>query len=352
MADESIRRINLALQGGGSHGAFTWGVIDQLLADGRVEIEGVSATSAGAMNAAVYAYGKMRGGPHGARAALADFWHKNSRAAEVYSPLKLSAWEQWFGAMPEQPWAFQAFDTMTKTFSPYQFNPLNINPLRDVLASCVDFDELRRCQCSNLFISATNIRSGKVRVFGNSELSLDVIMASACLPFLFQAIEIEGAAYWDGGYMGNPSLYPLFYRTQSRDIVIVHINPIFTDAIPRTALEISDRVNEITFNSSLLKELRSIAFVTKLLEEDWIKDEYRARLRHMLVHSIRADEALGDLGAISKFNCDWGFLTDLRDRGRATAAQWLAENFIHLGKRATVDLRGEFLSNDGTNGAD
>ena len=352
MATRPLARINLALQGGGSHGAFTWGVIDQLLEDGRIEIEGISATSAGAMNAAVYAYGKMRGGADGARAALADFWRRTSQAAALYSPLKLTPLEQWFGAVPEQAWAFQAFESMTRALSPYQFNPLNLNPLREVLTACVDFDELTRCQCSNLFISATNIRTGKVRVFGNAELSIDVVLASACLPFLFQAIEIDGSSYWDGGYMGNPSLYPLFYRTVSRDIVIVHINPIFSTEIPRTALEITDRVNEITFNSSLLKELRAIAFVTKLLEDGWIKDEYRAQLRHMLVHSIRADDALGALGAVSKFNCDWAFLTDLRDRGRATAAQWLAENYIHVGKRATVDLRAEFLDNDGTHGAD
>ena len=347
MSNGELRQINLALQGGGSHGAFTWGVLDRLLEDGRVRFDGISATSAGAMNAAVYAYGNMRGGADGARAALHDFWRRVSASAALYSPLKLTPLEQWCGSLPEQSGSFAAFESLTRALSPYQLNPLNLNPLRDVLAACVDFDELKRCKSSRLFLSATNIRSGNVRVFRNEEISLNAVLASACLPFLFQAIEIEGAFYWDGGFMGNPSLYPLFYFTNSRDIVVVHINPIFCEDIPRSAMEITDRVNEITFNSALLKEFRAIAFVNKLLEEGWIKDEFRAQLRHMLMHSIRADDALNTLGAASKFNCDWNFLTDLRDRGRATAEQWLAENYIHLGKRASVDLRGEYLDPDG-----
>jgi NTE family protein len=340
----TTKLVNLALQGGGAHGAFAWGVLDKLIEDGRVAIDGLSATSAGAMNAAAYAYGKMTGGPDGARAALHNFWEKVSKTCEVYSPLKQMPWEslwsQWNGG---HSLSFLAFEAWTRLLSPYQFNPFNINPLRDVIDSCVDFEQLARCRCTRLFISATNVRTGRARVFTNEEVTLDVVLASACLPFLFQAVEIEGSAYWDGGYMGNPVLFPLFYHTDSRDIVIIHLNPIFVHEVPKTAAEISDRVNEISFNSSLLKELRSIAFVTKLLEEDWIKDEHRAKLRHMLVHSIRADEALGDFGVASKFNCDWHFLTELRDRGRATAEQWLAEHYIHLGKRGTVDLREEFL---------
>ena len=344
MSEAQVRPINLALQGGGSHGAFTWGVLDYLLEDGRVSFDGISATSAGAMNAVVYAYGQMRGGADGARQALHDFWRRVSASAALYSPLSLTPLEKMLGIKPEQSGAFMAFESLTRTFSPYQLNPLNMNPLRDVLAACVDFNELKRCQSSKLFLSATNIRTGNVRVFSNAELSIDAVLASACLPSLFQAIEIDGSFYWDGGYMGNPSLFPLFYNTDSRDVVVVHINPIFNADIPRSAPEIADRVNEITFNSALLKEFRAVAFVTKLIEDGWIKDEYRAKLRHMLIHSIRADEALNTLGAASKFNCDWRFLTDLRDRGRATAAQWLGETYIHLGKRATVDLATEYLN--------
>jgi len=344
MSDAQVRPINLALQGGGSHGAFTWGVLDKLLEDGRVGFDGISATSAGAMNAVVYAYGQMRGGADGARQALHDFWQRISRSAAFYNPLTLTPLERMMGIQPEQSSAFVAFESLTRTFSPYQLNPLNINPLRDVLAACVDFAQLKHCKSSKVFLSATNIRTGNVRIFPNSQLSIDAVLASACLPSLFQAIEIEGAFYWDGGYMGNPSLFPLFYSTDSRDVVVVHINPIFSPDIPRSAAEIADRVNEITFNSALLKEFRAVAFVTKLIVDGWIKDEYRSKLRHMLMHSIRADDALVPLGAASKFNCDWRFLTDLRDRGRATATQWLAENFIHLGKRATVDLAEEYLN--------
>ncbi len=343
MSHDEVRCINLALQGGGSHGAFTWGVLDRLLEDGRVSFDGISATSAGAMNAVVYAYGKMRGGRDGARQALHDFWQRISRSAAPYSPLAITPVEKIFGVPAEQRWAYTTFESLTRSFSPYQLNPLNVNPLRDVLAASVDFDELKHCQSSKLFLSATNVRTGNVRVFNTSEITINAVLASACLPFLFQAIEIDGAFYWDGGYMGNPSLFPLFYDTDSRDVVVVHINPIFCADIPKSAAEIADRVSEITFNSALLKEFRAVAFVTKLLEDGWIKDEYRSKLRHVLVHSIRADDALNTLGAASKVNCDWRFLTDLRERGRATAEQWLAENFIHLGKRSTVNLVSEYL---------
>lgn len=340
-----VKQVNVALQGGGAHGAFTWGVLDKILEDGRLEIDGLSATSAGAMNAAVYAYGNMTGGVDSAREALHNFWLNISKAGELYSPLKQMPWESFWntGWNGGHSLSFLAFEAWTRILSPYQFNPFNMNPLRDVLSESVDFERLTQCQCTRLFISATNVRTGRVRVFTNQEVTIDVVLASACLPFLFQAVEIEGSAYWDGGYMGNPALFPLFYHTDSRDIIILHINPMYVNDIPTTAPDINDRINEISFNSSLIKELRSIAFVTKLLDEGWLKDEYRSRLRHMLVHSIRADEALGGAGVASKFRCDWEYLTDLRDRGRATAEQWLAENYTHIGKRGTVDLYEEFL---------
>jgi NTE family protein len=212
-----------------------------------------------------------------------------------------------------------------------------------MLHNCIDFEELVRCDCVEIFISATNVRTGQVRVFRNKEITPDVVLASSCLPYLFHAVEIEGEHYWDGGYMGNPSLFPLFYYTQSRDMIIVHINPIEREEIPKTAMDIGNRLNEITFNSSLLKELRAVAFVLKLLDENWIRDEYRGKLKHVLVHSIRADEALKDLGAATKFVSSWEFLTELRDRGRQTAEHWLAENFEHIGKRSSVDIKMNFL---------
>ena len=324
------KKVNLALQGGGSHGAFGWGVLDRLAEDGRLEIEGISATSAGSLNAVVYAYGRMRGGVDGARAALENFWRNISDAGRLYSPI-------------QTPFTYLLFQTVTSALSPYEFNPFGFNPLRDVLEKSVQFDVVHACDRVQLFICATDVRTGQPRIFRNEEVTADAVMASCCLPFLFQAVEIDGAHYWDGGYMGNPALYPLIYHTQSRDIVIVHINPIVREPLPRTAEQIENRLNEITFNSSLLRELRAIAFVSKLIEEGWLKDEHRAKLKHVLIHSIRADEALYHLGVTSKFNTAWGFLCDLRDRGRAAAERWLAQNFEHLGHHSTVDLRSEYL---------
>jgi NTE family protein len=344
----NIKRVNLALQGGGAHGAFAWGILDKLAEDGRLDIEGLSATSAGSMNAVVYAQGRMNGGNDGARAALEKFWRNISEAGQNFSPVRASGWEAALGLGLELSPSYVLFETLTRTFSPYQFNPFNFNPLRDVLAKNVDIDAIHACNCVELFICATNVRTGQPRIFRNQEVTLEAVLASACLPFLFQAVEIDGEHYWDGGYMGNPALYPFFRHTQSRDIVIAHINPIVRPQLPTTASEIQNRLNEITFNSSLLRELRAIAFVTKLIEQDWLKDEYRDKLKHILIHSIRADEALCDLTVASKFRTDWAFLCGLRDLGRAAAARWLERAYDHLGHHSTVDLRSEYLGETAT----
>ncbi len=345
MKKKTMKTVNLALQGGGAHGAFAWGILDRLLEDGRLTIEGISATSAGSLNAVAYGWGAMRGGSDGARRALHDLWWEISKAGALYSPVRHWPLEKFWpqASSAFSGWSFWLFSAWTRTLSPYQFNPLDFNPLREMLRNCIDFEELVRCDCVDLFISATNVRTGQVRVFRNEEITPDVVLASTCLPSLFQAVEIDGEHYWDGGYMGNPSLFPLFYYTKSRDIIIVHINPMRREEIPRTAMEIENRLNEITFNASLLKELRAIAFVIKLLDEGWIRDEFRGQLKNVLVHSIRADEALKDLGVATKFVSHWEFLTDLRDRGRKTAGRWLEENFDHIGERSSVDLRTEFL---------
>jgi len=336
-------KLNLALQGGGAHGAFAWGVIDKFLEDGRIDIEGVSGTSAGSMNAVVYAYGRLRG-PDGARQALHDFWKAVSEAGQRYSPVKQMPWEKLMhGWNLDHSWASEMFKLVTHTFSPYQLNPMNFNPLREVLEANVDFDELDRSRETKLFLSATNVRTGKVRVFNTHEITADVVLASACLPYLFQAVEIGGEHYWDGGYMGNPVLYPLFYHTDSRDVVIVHINPIERPGPPTMSNEIFNRINEITFNSSLIKELRAVFFVQKLIDQGWIKDEFKDKLKYVLIHSIRADNALSDLSVSSKFANDWDFLTMLRDRGRASATAWLENHFDDIGERSSVDLRKEFL---------
>ncbi len=338
------KTVNLALQGGGAHGAFTWGVLDKMLEDGRIAPEGICATSAGSMNACAMAYGLHLGGRDQARAVLHDFWHRIHRQGFFLNPVRQFPLEKTLGWNMDHSPAYFLFDTMTRLFSPYQLNPLDINPLRDVLEDVIDFDALRRCDRVKLFISATHVRTGKVRVFENNEITADAVMASACLPFMFKAVEIDGEHYWDGGYVGNPALYPLFYKTCCDDIMIVHINPLDRDQLPTTAPDIMNRINEISFNDSLLKELRAVAFVKKLVEHDMLHDEYKDNFKDILVHSIRDDESMGSLSVASKFNSDWDFLTHLRDIGRAAMEKWLARHYDDVGVRGTVDLHHEFLT--------
>ena len=340
----SSRPLNLALQGGGSHGAFTWGVVDRLLDDGRIGIDAISGTSAGSMNAVVIAHGYIHGND-GARQALYDFWRAISDMGVRANPM--ASFGPLFAVSGSNPWQWamdQWSQVLARTFTPYQRNPLHLNPLRDLLQQQVDFEKMNRESKVQLFLAATNVRSGKVKVFGIDEaITADMVMASACLPDLFPAVEINGEHYWDGGFMGNPVLYPLFYHPRSRDVLIVHVDPITRDKVPDTADEIQDRVNEITFNSSLIKELRAVQFVQKLLQDGWIKDAYRSKLRDMLMHSIRADQVLADLSASSKMRTDWDFLSMLRDRGRSTASAWLEDNFKYIGRKSSVDLVEQFL---------
>jgi NTE family protein len=347
------KMINLALQGGGAHGAFTWGVLDGLLEDGRVAIDGLSATSAGAMNAVVYSYGMMMGGRDGARQALHDFWYDVSQISipaplrKAVAPFTTRPLMALLGGMQTQlyEYGFSMFENFTETFSPYQFNPFNYNPLRDMLLEHVDFDRLYSCDCVKLFISATNVKNNRIKIFSNKNVTVDAVMASACLPMLFQAVEIEGEYYWDGGYVGNPALYPLFYETSTDDMVVVHINPIERDEVPIRPYEILNRVNEISFNSSLLREFRAIAFIQKMLEEGWIKDEFRSQITHkqFYMHAIRADEIMKNYSISSKFTPNWAFLEELKNDGRAVAKMWLDKNFDAIGKRSTLDIRQEYL---------
>ena len=342
------KSINVAFQGGGAHGAISWGVADRLLEDERIHISAISGTSAGAVNAAALAYGMHKGGNEGAREELRDIWKSISDAGSIYSPVRGTPMMGKFGLDQlsqndlVNTMSYQMFDTLTRTLSPYQFNPFDINPLRDVISKSIDFRVLRQCQKVALFISATNVNTGKVRVFNTGEVTEDVVCASACLPFLFKAVEIDGASYWDGGYMGNPVLYPFFYREDNTDIVIVHVNPIEREEVPTTAPDILNRVNEISFNSSLMRELRSISFVHKLLDDGWIKDEYRDQLRNIRIHSVRSDEEMKNYSISSKFRVDWPFLEELRDKGYAIADEWLAKNFDHLGNTSSIDLRAMF----------
>lgn len=337
------KKINLALQGGGAHGAFTWGVIDRLLSDPRLEVEGVSGTSAGAMNAVVLAAGIVEGGNQGARARLDDFWRDVSRM-DRYSPVQRGFWHWFVGeySMDNSP-GIAFVETLSRTFSPYQVNPFNFNPLKPIISGIVDFDALRETSKVKLFISATNVRTGRARIFENAEMSADVLMASSCLPHLFQAVEIGGEHYWDGGYMGNPAIFPLIYGVESRDVILVQINPLERTGVPRSARDIQNRINEISFNSSLIHEMRAIEFVTRLIREGELdRNEYK----EMLVHMIEAEAALEEFGASSKMNADWDFLNALKKIGQRTADQWLETNFDSIGKTATVNLGGRFLENE------
>ena len=332
MAAAPGKPVSLALQGGGAHGAFTWGVLDAILEDGRIDPRAISATSAGAMNACAFAMGRMQGGADGARAALEAFWRATSRAG---SPFQVTG----SAASRLFPW----LDALNRMFSPYDVNPFNIDPLRDILEKQIDFEAVHACRDTRLFIAATCVTSGRSRVFTGDEVTLDAVRASATLPFSQQAVEIDGEPYWDGGFTGNPALWPLFYSDAPRDLVIVHINPMHRAGTPKSAEDIANRVNEITFNASLLAELRAVAFVQRLIGGDLLKDVEKARLRDVRVHAIRADTALEAYPASTKYDTSWRFLTELRDRGRESAFAWLDSSVGDIGQRSTIDLRAEFL---------
>jgi NTE family protein len=332
--------VNLALQGGGAHGAFTWGVLDRLLEIGDLAIEGLSGTSAGAMNAVLLTAGWHRGGADGAREHLDRFWTRVAREARV-NPIQPTPLDLLFGRfnLDASP-SYVLYDVLSRFFSPYDINPLNINPLRDLVAEMVDFEAVRACDALKLYVSATNVHTGKLRVFRAHEMTVDMVMASACLPFLFQAVEIGGEPYWDGGYGGNPALWPFFYETSTDDLLLVQINPVVRRETPRAAREIMSRVNEITFNAALLRELRAIELVGRLKDQGRLEGTHYRKIN---VHRIDGAGALVelDLNASSKLNTSWAFLTTLKERGRAAADAFVATHLDAVGERSTVDLRAE-----------
>jgi NTE family protein len=331
-----VRTVNLALQGGGSHGAFTWGVLDRLLADERLRIEAVTGTSAGAVNAVALAEGIATGCPKAARDGLAEFWHGVATAA-AFSPLRRSPFDAAVGSwgVDTSP-AFLWFDMVTRMASPYELNPFDIDPLRDLLDRLIDFEQVRRCEHIKVFVSATNVETGRPKIFRREELTADHVLASACLPFLHKAVEIGGVPYWDGGFMGNPSLWPLFDYSSSDDVILVQINPLKRPGVPKRARDIIDRLNEITFNSSLLYELRAIDFVTRLIDAGRLEG---TGYRKVNLHVIADEPTLLPLGASSKLNAEGDFLKMLFDAGRAAADRWLAAHFDAIGVRSTVDIR-------------
>ncbi|RVU44361.1 patatin-like phospholipase family protein [Rubrivivax rivuli] len=335
--------IDLALQGGGSHGAFTWGVLDRLLEDESLGVDGVSGTSAGALNAAVLATGWAEGGRAGARAALAAFWH------DVATPAGSACFGGAAGASSLAPPGLAAYNLdwnpfyvisqqWLKLFSPYQFNPLGKDPLRAIVQRHVRPAALREGPLS-VFVTATSVRTGQPRVFGRealgSDIGLDALLASACLPQLFRAVQIEGEAYWDGGYSGNPALWPLIYETPTLDVLLVKINPLLREGVPDTPAEIADRVNEITFNAGLVGELRAIGFVQRLVAEGRLEP---GRYKGLRLHMVADDEGLAPLHPSSKLNTERSFLEALHRLGRAAAERWLTAHRRDVGQRSTLDL--------------
>jgi NTE family protein len=336
------RTVSLALQGGGAHGAFTWGVLDRLLEDERIKIDGVSATSAGAMNGAVLVYGMIKGGREGARKLLREFWLRvaDSGRLSIFQP---TVFDRMLGNhnLDYSP-AYQMFDIWTRLFSPYQFNPTGTNPLRKILEDLIDFGRLRHASSSiKLFVNTTNVRTGKIRVFKQKEMSVEALLASSCLPHLFHAIEIEGEHYWDGGFMGNPAMFPLIYNCRASDIIIVEINPIVVEDLPDSARAIIDRMNSISFNATMMREMRAITLVTRLLEQHRLTG--RSNLRRIHFHMIQAEKEMAHLGASSKFNLDREFLELLFALGNRTADGWLENHFGSLGVDTTIDLNKLFF---------
>lgn len=334
--------ICLALQGGGAHGAFQWGVLDRLLEADLLDIRAVTASSAGAMNGAALVSGLATGGPEGARAALDRLWRETNQSGgkNVFGDSSI-----WSNAMTpgwlKDSALWRAGETLAMSMSPYEFNPFNLNPLDRVLKASIDFEAVRSSEIK-LFVAATAVRHARSRVFRTEEITDQVLLASACLPHLFQAVEIEGEPYWDGGYLANPPLWPLFYEDTPNDILLITLNAFERAEAPKAAGEIMDRLNEVVFNAPLVAELRAVAFVQELIQEGRLMPSERERYRNILMHAIEADGWLGDLSLGSKFNTEWTFLNDLKARGRAAAVEWLESCVDSVGRMSSVDLQARF----------
>ncbi len=336
MAARSRKTVALALQGGGSHGAFTWGVLDRILEDERIAIGAISGASAGAINAAVLAHGFTIGGREGARRALSDFWESIAgKALFNFMPGDLSAAQAQAGAAP----ALKSYLSLAQVFSPYQLNPLGLNPLRDVLAKQIDFERLRAGCGIELFIATTQVSTGLLRLFRTRQLRLEVLLASACVPALHRAVEIDGKAYWDGGLTANPPVYPLVHRRAADDVVVVLLHPSRQPDAPTAADEIRQRLAEISFSSAFFAELQGLALARREAECSLFPfGRLHRRLRNLKLHLIDSQQLMGRLSALSKFNAHPLFIQALRDEGRRTADQWLARNFDLLGVRSSFSL--------------
>jgi NTE family protein len=334
------KNIALALQGGGAHGAFTWGVLDRLLEVDEIVAEGICGTSAGAVNAVVTAYGLHMGGPDKAKELLEILWKKIAQYGSYL--FKPSAWDKTlnFGDLYTSP-GYLFYNAISQSLSPYQLNPFNYNPLRDILNELIDFNELRRYNTKKLFVCATNVKTNRAKIFHNEEITVDTVLASACLPFLFQAVEIDGEFYWDGGYMGNPPLTPLISETVTSDVVLVKINSINIRNLPTAARDIAERVNELSFNSSLINEMHMVHYRNELIRRGV---KLKEQDREIFVHCISGYESLDHLSYSSKLNTSWDFLQHLKAEGRKTADMWLENEYELVGVRSSFDVEEHFLN--------
>jgi len=330
--------VNLALQGVGSHGAFTWGVLDRLLDEERLAFDGISATSTGAVNAVVLAYGLAIGGRRAAKEALSRYWRRLAAIATVsiVQPSLLDKMHRKFG-LDYSP-GYQFLDMLSQFCSPYLLNPLNYNPLRALLDEIVDFELVRRQSAVKLFLCATNVRNGKMNIFNSEELRSEHVLASSCLPLTMRPVEIDNEYYWDGAFMGNPPIFPVIYECDARDIIIVHLTPSERPDNPATPRTILDRMQEITFNSTFMREMRVVAFVTQLVDDGKL-----AGTKRMLLHAIEGDDVIGKLSKSNTMNSDWDFLVHLHRIGRERTDDWLRANFDRLGVESTIDLHSKYL---------
>lgn len=324
--------ITLALQGGGALGALTWGVLDRLLEEPKLKIEAISGTSAGAINAAALASGYVNGGREGARKSLDEFWSSVGTAS--YS---IGSSTGVHGAMLPNPQKLLL--GLTRYFSPYQLNPFDINPLRDIVAKVVDFDAVQSRRAIRLFVGATRVRTGTLRLFENRELTSDALLSSACLPTLHHAIEVDGEPYWDGGYSGNPAVYPLIYRCKSPSILVVMLQPLTREDPPTSAQAIRSRLTEFQFNSSFLREMRSIALTKQAIDAQWLPfGILERRFRKLNIHLIETDDLLARMNVDKALNADLGFLLKLKEEGRTRAGAWLEKHFHQVGEESSIDL--------------
>ena len=336
-AARAQKTINLALQGGGSHGAFTWGVLDRLLEEERLTFEGITATSSGAVNAVVLADGLAAGGRAQARSALRRYWEKVAELAarSLFKPSAIDRANPDFGL--EHSPGFLFIEPVTYFASPYQINPFNLNPLRDMLVELIDFERVRRQTAVKLFVCATDLQTAKVKVFNGEELDVARLLASTCLPLMMQSVEVDGEYYWDGSYAGNPAIFPLVYNCQCRDIVLVHITPSDRAGVPTTSPAIMNRMQEISFNIALIREMRAIAYLNRLVDGGHLDG------KPVLVHVVEAQDLIAQLSWTSRLNGDWKFLTHLYEQGRARAEAWLAAHFERIGVGSSVNLEERYF---------